>query len=144
VSTPLQPPPGPTRPYLVYPAPPIRRPIGVTILAVRVVIFGVIALLFGLMLILAGALVGAAGLGPFAGFVLIFGGSLILLGLLWIVAGVGLLRLRTWEWWLAVIASVLLILCGIAALPATGLSVGVAIIILVYLIAVRGSFGRSP
>lgn len=55
-----------------------------------------------------------------------------LFGILWIVAGMGLLRLRSWAWWLAVIVSVLDIVVSIPALPASAVTPAVSVIILVY------------
>lgn len=119
-----------------YP-PPSRLPIGVAILGVLTILIGIFILVAGVVLLAAPLFL--TGLG----FPLVFGltagvvGLVVLvIGLLWVGTGVGLIRLRSWAWWLAVIVMVLSILTSFAS-PAFAI---VPILILVYLIVVRHHF----
>jgi len=130
-------------------APPPRRPIGVTILAVLVILAGVIAVLVTLLLVLAALLlIPAWGLLP-----AIIAGILFLLAVLLLAAGFGLLSLRPWAWWLAVIVLVLNLAFTFAQLGIPGLgmlasgqlvTIVIQVIVLLYLFAVRGSFQSQP
>lgn len=122
-----------------YGPPPARRPIGVTILAVLAIIFGVLALVLGLLILAGSAVLGVAGAGAFAGLGFVVGGAITLFGLLWIVSGVGLLRLRGWAWWLAMIVGVLYLVSSVLNTEFVGAAI--SLIIVVYLVAVRRYFG---
>lgn len=127
------PPPAGPMPPPYSPAPMYQRgPIGVTVLGVLAISLGIFAVLGGLVVLVIGLLL-AAGVGPALGLIEAVVGLLIgLFGILWIVAGMGLLRLRSWAWWLAVIVSVLDIVVSIPALPASAVTPAVSVIILVY------------
>ena len=67
----------------------------------------------------------------------ILGGVLLLLlGIVWIAVGSGLLNLRSWAWWLAIIVMVVSVV-GSIAVPVAAILPG---LILVYLILVRHHF----
>lgn len=134
----------------MYGTPPTaKRPLGVTILAVLTILFGVIGLLGGILLVLVFA--AAAALLPaevqgIAGLLLALAALVTLISLVGIIAGVGLLRLRGWAWWLTVIVGILNIAFNIGTFvlyPASGFPYGVALwlIILIYLATVRSHFG---
>ena len=124
--------------YPTYPAAPTRsRPIGVTILAVLTILGGVLLLLLGIVVIAFSSLL--VGVGLPLGFGLtgsILGAIVLIFGIIWIAVGSGLLNLRSWAWWLAIIVMVLSIIGSIAA-PIAAILPG---LILVYLILVRHHF----
>ena len=104
-----------------YPLPPVprHRPIGVTILAVLTILAGIIFLLIGVVII-AFSVVAAALFSSFIGGLgAIAGAILLVVGIIVLVAGFGLLRLRMWAWWLAMIAfAITAALIGNRKLPA--------------------------
>ncbi len=118
-------------------APPASRPIGVTLLAVLTILLGILIVLAGVLFLVAPLILVGVGLplafGLAAG---VIGAIVLVLGLVWIGVGVGLLHLRGWAWWLAVIVMVLSILGSIAS-PITAV---IPALILVYLIVVRHHF----
>src|SRR5213594_2331911 len=132
------------------PAAQMKRPVGVTILAVLTILFGILGLLSGLLLLAASALI-AAALPQYAsvvGLVVAFAAVLTLISIVSIVAGVGLLRLRKWAWWLTIIVSILNIFVSIgtyAVYPVGGFPFGIILwnIILIYLVLVRRHFGMG-
>ena len=119
-----------------YQAPRPSRPIGVSILAILVVLGGVLFLLSGIAILLFSAAFALGGLGIFGLAGSILGGIVLIFGIIWIAVGLGLWNLRGWAWWLAVIVMVLTILGGISA-PAV---IVVPLIILIYLVLVRNHF----
>ena len=129
------PPPGEYPPGY-YQAPRPSRPIGVSILAILVVLGGVLFLLSGIAILLFSAAFALGGLGIFGLAGSILGGIVLIFGIIWIAVGLGLWNLRGWAWWLAVIVMVLTILGGISA-PAV---IVVPLLILIYLILVRNHF----
>ena len=124
--------------YPPYPPPvPRSRPIGVTILAVLTILLGVLLLLAGIVLLLAPlVLVGVGFPLAFGLAASVFGGIVFVFGVIWIAVGVGLLNLRSWAWWLAIIVMIFSIIGSI------GTVVGAIIpgLILMYLILVRQHF----
>ena len=123
--------------YPPGPYPPPSRPIGVTLLAVLTILLGVLIVGLGLLFIVAPLILVGVGL-PFA-FGLaagVIGAIVLVFGLIWIGVGVGLLHLRGWAWWLAVIVMVLSIV-GSFASPLTAV---IPALILIYLIVVRHHF----
>ena len=122
-------------------APRSRRPVGVAILAVLVILAGVILTLLALLTILAGLLVPLLlGIGVIA----------LILSLILLAAGFGLWNLRPWAWWLAMIVLVLTIISQLSGVGLAGgfrnLSTGqlvavvLPILMFIYLLAVRGTF----
>jgi len=109
----------------------------VTILAVLTILGGVLLLLLGIVVIAFSSLL--VGVGLPLGFGLtgsILGAIVLIFGIIWIAVGSGLLNLRSWAWWLAIIVMVLSIIGSIAA-PIAAILPG---LILVYLILVRHHF----
>lgn len=133
----------PPAPMPAYMPPPMRpnRPLGVAILAILTVIFGIIGLLGGLVILGFSGLGFAMGLGPLAAFGAAVGAIILIFGLIAIVAGLGLWSLRPWAWWLAVIVAVVQLLFNGLTLNFT---LVLWLIILVYLLAVRGNFTARP
>ena len=123
------------------------RPFGISILGVLVVLTGVALVLIGLagMFVSLAALIPGTGLGfrsLFVGGLVFFGIGLVLLA-----AGGGLLALRVWAWWLAVIAAaVALAFSGYDAVSSgtvdlvTLLASALEVIILSYLVSVYRRF----
>ncbi len=82
----------------------LRRPTGITILGTLVILASIGVFLIGL----AGLIAGLAGLlTPIlpAGVLLTGGIVYLVLGGFLFLSGVGLLRLRSWAWWLAVLTT---------------------------------------
>ncbi|HEV8594161.1 MAG TPA: hypothetical protein VGR51_01365, partial [Thermoplasmata archaeon] len=77
-----------------------------------------------------------------------------LLALFLLLAGIGLWKLRPWAWWLSVIVLVLGIVNQLGTVGLSGglstmttgqlVLLGIPILILIYLIAVRGNFRSTP
>jgi uncharacterized membrane protein (DUF2068 family) len=134
----------------------MKRPTGVTIIAILAIIGGILGVLGGLAGLAGGALLagGAAGTTAAAasGTVAIFSAILLIFGVLDIVLGIGLLRLRPWAWTLGValqVASIVLavieIATGNASIGNQALGLAINVIILVYLFRgnVRQAFARA-
>ena len=124
--------------YPTYSAAPTpSRPIGVTILAVLTILGGVLLLLLGIVVIAFSSLL--LGVGLPLGFGLtgsILGALVLVFGIVWIAVGSGLLNLRSWAWWLAIIVMVLSVV-GSITVPLAAILPG---LVLVYLILVRHHF----
>ncbi len=128
----------------------MRRPVGVAILGGLVILAAIVLALAGF----AGLIVGFASLLPGINLPTgqLFLGALlyILLAVILLAAGVGLLALRPWAWWLATLASlvalawqVLGIYYASSSIPLTSwASVVVTAVIFVYLLTVFRSFHR--
>ena len=130
------------------------RPLGITILGILVVLASVVITLIGIMGILVGLAFLVPGAPAPAGPLLLGGLTYFVIGLVLGISGMGLLRLRPWAWWLALLATV-----GYLAYVAYGvyddmrpagpgisltsaLTLAVAVVILVYLVTVYRSFRR--
>ena len=108
-----------------------------TILAVLTILGGVLLLLLGIVVVAFSSLL--VGVGLPLGFGLtgsVLGAIVLIFGIIWIAVGSGLLNLRPWAWWLAIIVMVLSIVGSIGS-PISALIPG---LILVYLILVRHQF----
>jgi len=109
----------------------------VTILAVLTILGGVLLLLLGIVVVAFSSLL--VGVGLPLGFGLtgsVLGAIVLIFGIIWVAVGSGLLNLRPWAWWLAIIVMVLSIVGSIGS-PILALIPG---LILVYLILVRHHF----
>jgi len=109
----------------------------VTILAVLTILGGVLLLLLGIVVVAFSSLL--VGVGLPLGFGLtgsVLGAIVLIFGIIWVAVGSGLLNLRPWAWWLAIIVMVLSIVGSIGS-PISALIPG---LILVYLILVRHHF----
>ena len=108
-----------------------------TILAVLTILGGVLLLLLGIVVVAFSSLL--VGVGLPLGFGLtgsVLGAIVLIFGIIWVAVGSGLLNLRPWAWWLAIIVMVLSIVGSIGS-PISALIPG---LILVYLILVRHHF----
>jgi len=135
------PPPYPETPYpIYYVAPPRATPIGVIILGVLTILLGIGALVIGIPVLLAAGILGLT----FAGFATdllgIIGIVLTVFGAIAIGAGVGLIRLRSWAWWLAFVVALLQFI-GLVFVG-TWLLAALWFLLLVYLAVVKKHFGR--
>lgn len=128
---------------------PPRRPIGVAILALLVILAGALLSLLAVLAVLGGLLIlGAGGGGLILAIAIVF----LILALMLLGAGFGLWNLRPWAWWLAVLVVVLSLLGALGAYladPEFGgagslLRIAIPFLILVYLLAVRGQFRGQP
>lgn len=131
--------------------PPPRRPLGVAILAILVILAGALLTFLALLLVIGSSFLlvgGVSGGGLFVAGSFIF----LILSLILLASGIGLWGLRPWAWWLAAIVTVLVLLdfglswysIGYPMQFAFLLPVLIPAIILVYLLAVRGSFRSQP
>src|SRR5438552_846994 len=124
--------------YPAYPAAPTRsRPIGVTILAVLTILGGVLLLLLGIVVVAFSSLL--VGVGLPLGFGLtgsVLGAIILIFGIIWIAVGSGLLNIRPWAWWLAIIVMVLSIVGRIGS-PITAI---LPVMFLMYMNMVRRPF----
>jgi hypothetical protein len=138
----------------------VKRPTGITILAILAIIGGILSFLGALALIAAGALVAGGTLvangttypASAGGPLIVLGVIFLVLGVLDIVVGIGFFRLSPWAWMLGIIlqgAGLVLAIAEIALKYATlnGEILGMIISagILVYLLTpgVRQAFGRA-
>ena len=141
--------PPPMAPPGMYGAPMApKRPVGVTILAVLTIIFGVIGLLVGILAVIlfaAAATMLPAQYQGIAGILLALAALATILSLVAIISGVGLLRLRSWAWWLTIIVGILNIVFSIGSYVVYPVvfpyGIVLWIIIVAYLVVVRGHFG---
>lgn len=135
----------------------MKRPVGITILAVLAVIYGVFSLLLALLGLLGSALlasgVGAASIKYSSGTLVYATISDALLGILYLAFGIGAFRLKGWAWTMGVAVLVLEIVRQIVGVVIQGFSatrivggitVVIAIVLLWYLFrpSVRAAFGR--
>ena len=136
----------------------MKRPTGVTILAVLAVIYGVFSLLLALLGLLGSALlasgVGAAAIRYSAGTLVYATISDTVIGVLFLAFGIGAFRLRGWAWTVGVAALVLEVVRQVAGFVIQGFSatkivggitVVIALVVLWYLVRpnVRAAFGRA-
>jgi len=119
--------------------PPVRtRPLGVTILAVLTILVGIGTLLLGVALFALGAFAGAFSLGFLAALGVLAGLVFVVVGILFLAAGFGLLNLRKWAWWLAILAFIVSL--ASSALSANYVFVAIDALLVIYLILVRKHF----
>ena len=133
----------------------MKRPTGVTILAVIGMIYGMFNLLLTFLAVV-GIGLGASGAAP--GAVKYDAGTLAyaaiwdaVLGILFLVFGIGAFRLKKWAWTAGVAALVLEIVRNIAGFFISGvgpfavITSVIAVLLLVYLFRpnVRAAFGRA-
>ena len=116
---------------------PRTRPLGVTILAILTILVGIGLLLLGLLVIAVSTFITVFA--PMFGLPLVAIGALVLLvGILLLVSGFGLLKLRMWAWWLAIISFVL---AGVSSiLSGSYYAAVIEVLLIVYLIVVRKHF----
>ena len=130
--------PPPMAPPGAY-APAPQRPLGVTILAILAGLAGVVEILGGVAIMALSGAAAFAGYGILAGLGAALGVLILLLGIITLVYAIGLWKLRGWAWWLAIIVGVISIVVG--AITANWISVGINLIIVIYLFVVRRHFG---
>ena len=134
---------------MAYPPPQPRRPIGVAILAILIILGGIILTIIFLLLLVA-----SIALIPVLGFLAVaIMGVAFILSLMLLLAGFGLWNLRPWAWWLAMLVLLLEIVSQISVIYLGGgfgaagggqlLGLGITVLIFLYLLAVRGSFRSS-
>lgn len=127
---------------------PPTRPIGVAILAVLVILAGVVLTILAVLMVRGGlSILGTTGNALLLGLALVF----LLLSLILLAAGFGLWSLRPWAWWLAAIVLVLHLVTRVGDTavarqigPAILIGFVLPLLILVYLLAVRGRFQPRP
>jgi hypothetical protein len=131
----------------------MKRPIGVTILAVIAIIYGIFSLLLALLGLLGSALLASGASGAAikysAGTLVYATISDAILGILYLVFGIGAFQLKGWAWTVGVVALALDILRNIVSIVMRGFSVipiitiVIALLLLWYLVRpnVRAAFG---
>lgn len=133
----------------------MKRPLGVTILAILAFIGGILAILAGVGAVAVGGIATGAAAAAAAHVSTVFlmgmGIALLVVGVLDIVLGVGFWRLSPWAWTLGIALQILgLIIAGVyvsQGSPISGQILGIAInlAVLIYLFTpgVRKAFGRG-
>jgi hypothetical protein len=141
----------------------VKRPVGVTILAILAIIGGVLSLLLALFgalgtgLAASGALATSGATAPATGVLAFATASLAILGILYLAFGIGALMLKGWAWTLGVIALVLGIISNLVSPLINGngytgsaitniiISIVVEGLLLYYLFRpnVRAAFGKA-
>ena len=137
----------------------MKRPIGVTILAVIAIIYGIFSLLLALLGLLGTALLASGTSGAAihysAGTLAYATISDAVLGILYLAFGIGALQLKGWAWTAGVVALVLDVLRNIGSVIIRGFSAGtiiipiitivIALVLLWYLFRpnVRAAFGKA-
>ena len=129
----------PPMPPGMYGAMPPKRPIGVAIIAILSFLAGLVEILGGVALLGLAALGATAGAGFLAAFAGIIGGVLLILGLITLAVAIGLWRMRSWAWWIALIVNLISIVLSIGTAGYVG--VIFPLIIVIYLIVIRDKFG---
>lgn len=128
-------------------AAPRKTPIGVIILGVLTILSGLGLLGLGAVLVMGAFFVAGGGgqVGGMLGAILgVVGAAFVIFGLIAILAGVGLIRLRPWAWWLTMIVTVLSLLGSLAALSTAWYLTVLDLIIIIYLVVVKKEFGPRP
>jgi lysylphosphatidylglycerol synthetase-like protein (DUF2156 family) len=123
----------------MYGAMPPKRPIGVAIIAILSFLAGIGELFLGIGLLGLAALGATAGAGFLAAFAGIIGGVLLILGLITLAVAIGLWRMRSWAWWIALIVNLISVVLSIGT--ASYIGVIFPLIIVIYLIVIRDKFG---
>ena len=137
----------------------MKRPVGITILAVVAVIYGIFNLLLALLGLLGSALlasrVAAAAIKYSAGTLAYATISDAVLGIVFLAFGIGAFRLKGWAWTTGIAALVLELVRQIVGVVVQGLSVGtivrdsitivIALVLFWYLFRrnVRAAFGTA-
>lgn len=137
----------------------MKRPVGITILAVIAVIYGIFNLLLALLGLLGSALlasrVAAAAIKYSAGTLAYATISDAILGILFLAFGIGALRLKGWAWTMGVAGLVLEVVRQVVGFVIQGFSAGtivrdsitivIAILLLWYLFRpnVHAAFGTA-
>jgi len=130
-------------PMPMQPAPQ-KTPIGVAILGVLTILSGLALLGVGGLFVVAAFVVGVGvPYGGIAGALIgVIGAVFLLFGIIAIAAGVGLIRLRSWAWWLAMIVAVITLLGSLPFVGAFWFLTAFELLIVVYLVIVKKHFGR--
>lgn len=136
----------------------MKRPVGVTILAVIAVIYGIFSLLLALLGLLGSALlVSGVGNVKYAAGALVYATTAdAVLGILYLIFGIGAFRLNGWAWTAGIVALVLdvvrqiiglVVIQGFTASKIVGASITtvIALVLLWYLFRpnVRAAFGKA-
>jgi len=117
------------------------RPIGVSILAILIILFGVLVLIAGILFLIGSAfLASLPGFGIPAGMVFLTGAIFTVFGIILIVAGLGLWNLRMWAWVLSILALVAILVLPFLTQAYNICTLLVAVVLLVYLLLIRREF----
>jgi len=130
-----------------------RRPLGVTIIGGLVLLGALILAIAGLGGMFFSFVSLIPGSNVAGGALFLWGAAYFVLSIILGISGMGLLRLRTWAWWLAFLVALGSLAwsayglysastAGVPLEPSTILTVGIVALIFVYLLSVRGRFRR--
>lgn len=133
----------------------MKRPVGVTVLAVIAIIYGIFSLLLAFLAVVGIALqasgVGARASAFDAGTLAYAAISDAILGILFLVFGIGAFSLKGWAWTVGVVVLVLEVVRDIVAIVRSGFGVFsivtgvIALLLIWYLFTpnVRAAFGKA-
>lgn len=131
----------------------MRRPVGVTVLAVLAIIYGALMLLGGLTLfgVSGFSIPGIDLAGVFTGIGVAAGIAGVIAAALFIVFGIGAFGLRSWAWSLGVVLLGVMLLVNIVGMFVTAFSWTLAVMAVLYALAiaylfaddVRSAFGHE-
>lgn len=111
-----------------------NRPLGISILAILVYIVGIIVLIQGLFFLGVLTIEFFATPSWGAGNEFVLGIGWIILALIIMAVGSGLWYLKKWSWFATTIFSIIGLILSGAGLPATWLTFGAFLVLLIYLI----------
>ena len=118
---------------------PSKRPLRVVLAGIYTCVCGILIVLVGLAFLGVAGLTTAFGLTISGTLVTISGALFLILGLVTFVSGLGLFRLATWAWWIALISTVVsLVVVGLAGQVA---GVVINLVLIALLVVVRRHFG---
>lgn len=117
------------------------RPIGVSILAILIILFGALILIAGILFMIGSAfLASIPGLGFTAEFAFLTGAIFTVFGIILIVAGLGLWNLRMWAWVLSILALVAILVLPFLTRAYNICPLLVSLVLLIYLLLIRREF----
>ena len=114
-----------------------QRPLGVAVVSLVVMAFGVVTAVLGIAGMLVGFVSGIMDSPRGGGREFLAGVAGLVLGAAYVIAGIGLWNLRSWAWWLAVLAGAVGFVVALGSPVWMVLWAG----LVVYLVLVRGNFG---
>jgi hypothetical protein len=117
------------------------RPIGVSILAILIILFGVLVLIAGILFLVSSPfLASLPGFGFPPEVFFLTGAIFTVFGIILIVAGLGLWNLRMWAWVLSILSLVAVLVLPFIIRAYNPCTLLVAVVLLIYLLLIRREF----